>query len=88
MADSPDSQRDDPIFDKYPEDSEDRSLTNETPMSEVSPPESPSTKHADLLQPSDKRANARKLAASLTLQEQVRQILESVTGILCFTDRD
>lgn len=75
MAESPDSQRNDPIFDKYAEDSEDRSTgdTNDTPISELSPPDSPVAKNSDINQPSDKRAGARILAASLTLEEQVGQ---------------
>lgn len=73
MAESPDSQRNDPIFDKYADDSEDRSNrdTNDTPNSELSPPDSPIAKNAEIKQPSDKRAGARLLAASLTLEEQV-----------------
>ncbi len=71
---SPDSQINDPIFDKYAEDSEERSSgdTNDTPNSEISPPDSPITKTADLNQAHDQRANARRLAASLSLEEQVR----------------
>lgn len=42
--------------------------SNTTPSSGPSPPESPVGKPADL----DKRANARSLAVSLSLEEQVR----------------
>ncbi|CZR55218.1 probable periplasmic beta-glucosidase precursor [Phialocephala subalpina] len=70
-AESPGSQRNEPIFDKYAEDSEERSSrsTNETPNSELSPPDSPAAKSVTLAD--DKRANARSLAASLPLEEQV-----------------
>ncbi|KAL2063455.1 hypothetical protein VTL71DRAFT_5260 [Oculimacula yallundae] len=73
MSDSPESQINDPIFDKYAEDSEDRSSgnTNDTPNSDLSPPDSPVAKNADINNTSDKRAGARSLAASLTLEEQV-----------------
>ena len=77
MSKSPDSQIEDPIFDKFAEDSEERSSgdTNTTPNSEFSPPDSPATKNAALNQQADvddKRANARRLAASLSLEEQVK----------------
>lgn len=73
MPGSPESQITDPIYDKYAEDSEERSSgdTNDTPNSELSPPDSPITKNSDLNQASDKRASARSLAASLSLEEQV-----------------
>jgi len=73
MSASPDSQINDPIFDKYAEDSEDRSSgdTNDTPNSELSPPDSPIVKNSGITHPGDKRAGARALAASLTLEEQV-----------------
>lgn len=73
MTDSPDSQKNDPIFDKYPEDSEDRSNTdtNPTPNSELSPPTTPINKEVELGQKVDPRTNARKLAATLSLEEQV-----------------
>lgn len=67
MATSPDSQIDDPVFDAdyliSPP------YTNTTPSSELSPPDSPASKNAALAQ--DKRGNARRLAASLSLEEQV-----------------
>ena len=74
MSDSPDSQINDPVFDKFAEDSEDRFSgdTNTTPNSELSPPDSPTSKNAALSQVDDKRAKARSLAASLSLEEQVR----------------
>lgn len=70
-AESPSSQISEPIFDKYAEDSEDRSSRSaaETPGSELSPPDSPAAKSITLAD--DKRANARSLAASLSLEEQV-----------------
>jgi beta-glucosidase len=73
MSNSPDSQTDDPVFDKFAEDSEYRSSgdTNTTPNSELSPPDSPASKNAGLAQGEDKRGNARRLAASLSLEEQV-----------------
>lgn len=69
-AESPGSQRSEPLFDKYA-DSEERSSrsTLETPNSELSPPDSPTAKSVTLAD--DKRANARLLAASLSLEEQV-----------------
>jgi beta-glucosidase len=61
------------VLESYAEDSEGISTrnTNDTPNTEVSPPESPSSKSATLIDPNDKRANARTLAASLSLEEQV-----------------
>lgn len=71
MSDSPDSQINDPIFDKQWEDSEERStaLTSNTPSSELSPPDSPTAKNAALKV--DSRVKSRNLAASLSLEEQV-----------------
>jgi beta-glucosidase len=70
MSESPVS---DPVFDNTAEDSEDRSSpsADTTPNSELSPPDSPIAKNA-ALKPDDERANARTLAASLSLEEQVR----------------
>lgn len=48
---------------------------NSTPNTEISPPESPIAKIVALVDPNDKRANARNLAASLSLEEQVRRLL-------------
>ena len=45
-----------------------------TPDTEVSPPESPTAKVETLIDPNDQRANARSLAASLSLEEQVSSI--------------
>jgi len=72
MSDSPDSQINDPIFDKQWEDSEERStaVTSNTPDSELSPPDSPIAKSAGI-DKIDGRANSRSLAASLSLEEQV-----------------
>jgi len=72
MSDSPDSQINDPIFDKQWEDSEERStaVTSNTPNSELSPPDSPTTKSAALTK-IDGRTKSRSLAASLSLEEQV-----------------
>lgn len=66
MASSPKSQADDSVFD-----TEFRPAleTNTTPNTELSPPDSPALKDALLAQ--DKRADARRLAASLSLEEQV-----------------
>jgi beta-glucosidase len=73
-AESPESQIQDPIFDRFAEDSERSSRsTNETPNSELSPPDSPAAKSVTLAD--DKRANARSLAASLSLEEQVGDII-------------
>ncbi|KAI9047630.1 hypothetical protein LZ554_008343 [Drepanopeziza brunnea f. sp. 'monogermtubi'] len=73
MAESPDSQITDPIFDNYDEDSEELSSgnMNHMPFLEFSPPDSPVAKHVDSNQATDKRSSARSLAASLTLKEQV-----------------
>lgn len=72
MAESPDSQISDPIFDKFEEGSDAVSSrdTVATPDSEISPPESPLEKHATL----DPRTKSRQLAASLSLEEQVKHI--------------
>jgi beta-glucosidase len=72
MSDSPDSQINDPIFDKQWEDSEERStaVTSNTPDSELSPPDSPIAKSAGI-DKIDGRAKSRSLAASLSLEEQV-----------------
>ena len=53
---------------------EDRSSadTGTPPNSELSPPDSPTSKSLTLTQTDDKRADARELAASLSLEEQVR----------------
>jgi beta-glucosidase len=74
MSESPDSQINDPIFDKQWEDSEERStaVTSNTPNSELSPPDSPITKNA-ALNKVDSRTKSRNLAASLSLEEQVWQ---------------
>lgn len=79
MSDSPDS-RNDPIFDKYGEDSEERSSgdTSTTPNSELSPPDSPTSKNAALSKVEDGRLKSRSLAASLSLEEQVRHFASSV----------
>lgn len=80
-AESPEGQIQDPIFDRFAEDSERSSRsTNETPNSELSPPDSPATKSVTLAD--DKRANARSLAASLSLEEQVGEIL--LLGFITF----
>ncbi|KAH8679882.1 glycoside hydrolase superfamily [Tricladium varicosporioides] len=73
MSESPESQINDPIFDKYVEDSEERSSnhTNLTPNSEISPPTSPPVEKNDMATPIDPRASSRALAASLSLEEQV-----------------
>jgi beta-glucosidase len=57
---------------------EDRSSadTDTTPSSELSPPDSPTSKSLTLTQTDDKRADARELAASLSLEEQVRHFYE------------
>lgn len=76
MPKSPDSQLNDPVFDQFPEDSEDRSSGNTdiTPNSEFSPPASPEGKNAVPTSRTDYgRAKARSLAASLSLKEQVRK---------------
>lgn len=70
MAESPDSQISDPLFDRCEEGSDVISSrdTVATPDSEVSPPETPLEKHAML----DPRITSRQLAASLSLEEQVK----------------
>jgi hypothetical protein len=71
--DSPESQVADPIFDKFGEESEDPSSRNNsgTPSSEISPPESPPKTTALLDKAVDGRVRVRRLAASLSLEEQV-----------------
>ncbi|TGO25965.1 hypothetical protein BPAE_0069g00370 [Botrytis paeoniae] len=75
MAESPDSQISDPIFDRFEEGSDIFSSrdTIATPDSELSPPESPLEKHAIL----DPRTKSRQLAASLSLEEQVSLLVAS-----------
>jgi beta-glucosidase len=70
----------DSVFDNYREDSEDRSSadTDTTPGSELSPPDSPTSKSLTLTETDDKRADARKLAASLSLEEQVSHSSETL----------
>jgi len=81
MSDSPDSQRNDPIWDiaAQGEDmSEERSSadTSTTPASEISPPSSPTEKNASLNK-DEPMAKSRILAASLSLEEQVSFSLSS-----------
>ena len=71
MATSPESQVNDPIFDKFPE-GQSSGETNTTPNSELSPPDSPKNNNVGLSKGADPRTNARNLAASLSLEEQVR----------------
>jgi beta-glucosidase len=63
----------DSVFDNFREDPDNRSSadTDTTPSSELSPPDSPTSKSLTLTETDDKRADARKLAASLSLEEQV-----------------
>lgn len=70
MAESPDSRIIDPIFDKFEEVSDAISSrdTATTPSSEITRPDSPVEKHARL----DPKTKPRRLAASLSLEEQVR----------------
>ncbi len=75
LSESPESQINDPIFDKYEDDpgylsSED---TCATPISEMSPSESPWAKAAasNLDMSYVNKDRAHKLAASLSLEEQV-----------------
>jgi beta-glucosidase len=58
-------------FDKYGEDDRSSADTDTTPSSEISPPDSPTSKSLTLTQTDDKREDARELAASLSLEEQV-----------------
>lgn len=76
MTDSPESQIADPIFDKIGEDSETPSTRNdsETPGSEISPPESPPKTTAELDKNEEGRARVRRLAATLSLEEQVSPV--------------
>lgn len=69
MAESPESQISDSIFDKFEEATDVTSSrdTVATPDSEISPPESPLEKHAIL----DPRTKSRQLANTLSLEEQV-----------------
>jgi beta-glucosidase len=80
-----------PFFHKYVDNSEGNSEpnsepnsshntnANSTPNTEISPPESPIAKIVTLVDPNDKRANARSLAASLSLEEQVRSFSVATT---------
>ncbi|KAB8304181.1 hypothetical protein EYC80_003600 [Monilinia laxa] len=69
MAESPDSQISDSIFDKFGEGTGVTSSrdTVVTPYSEISPPESPLERHAVF----DPRTKSRQLAKTLSLEEQV-----------------
>ncbi|RAL60486.1 hypothetical protein DID88_000261 [Monilinia fructigena] len=69
MAESPESQMSDSIFDKFREGTNVISSRNTvaTPDSEISPPESPLEKHAIF----DPRTKSRQLAKTLSLEEQV-----------------
>ena len=78
MATSPDVQIEDPVFDEYRPSGD----TNTTPNSEFSPPDSPASKNAALAQADDARSNSRRLAASLTLEEQVGIMVSVIIGIL------
>jgi hypothetical protein len=71
--DSPESQIVDPVFDKFREDSEEPSSRNNsaTPSSEISLPESPPNTNAELDKRVPARTRVRRLAASLSLEEQV-----------------
>lgn len=82
MTESPNSQRHEPIFDKYGEGYETRSSadTSITPP-ELSPPDSPRTKSGS---PAtiDSRVKSRSLAATLSLEEQVCvQYLVSLSNV-------
>jgi beta-glucosidase len=68
MAESPDSPTMDPVFDHT--EGQSTANTNTTPNSDLSPPDSPKTKNTELNK-ADARVNSRKLASSLSLEEQV-----------------
>lgn len=85
MSDSPESEVRGPIFDKFENESEEPSNADIsiTPNTELSPPDSPTTKNADLSKTVDRRTKSRTLAASLSLEEQVRPPLRrSLRGLL------
>lgn len=71
ILESPDSQISDPMFDEFDESSDFGCEGSTTPISEFSPPESPVAKVASK---SRHRTglNARTMAASLSLEEQVQ----------------
>lgn len=77
MADSPDSLPNEPIFDKFGEDSE-TADTSITPASQTSPPGSPASKSVPLSQV-DNRIKSRSLAASLSIEEQVIILVVSIS---------
>ena len=70
LLESPESRINDPIFDRYEDDPEDLSSeeASATPISEFSPSESPKFAFDTY---SRNKLRAHKLAASLSLQEQV-----------------
>jgi beta-glucosidase len=77
MSDSPESETQGPIFDKFENESEEPSSNADadistTPNTEISPPDSPTTKSAALSKQIDRRTKSRTLAASLSIEEQVR----------------
>ena len=77
MSDSPESEVRGPIFDKFENESEEPSNPSNadisvTPNTELSPPDSPTAQSAALSKPVDGRSKSRTLAASLSLEEQVK----------------
>jgi beta-glucosidase len=75
MSDSPESEIRGPIFDKFENESEEPSNADisTTPNTELSPPDSPTSKSAALSHVVDRRSKSATLAASLSLEEQVRR---------------
>jgi beta-glucosidase len=73
MSDSPESEIRGPIFDKFENESEEPSNADIsiTPNTELSPPDSPTSKSAALSNVADRRSKSATLAASLSLEEQV-----------------
>ena len=82
MSDSPESEIRAPIFDKFENDSEEPSNAeiSITPNTELSPPDSPTSKTVALNHVTDRRSKSATLAASLSLSEQVNDFVPFVRG--------
>jgi hypothetical protein len=87
MSDSPESEIRGPIFDKFENESEEPSNAeiSITPNTELSPPDSPTSQSATLNHVTDRRSKSATLAASLSLEEQVRQFVPFVRVYLVLT---
>ena len=83
MSDSPESEIRAPIFDKFENESEEPSNADisVSPNTDLSPPDSPTSKSAALSHGIDRRSKSATIAASLSLEEQARHL--DLTPLLC-----